>query len=593
MKRRTLGACLAPLLLAGGLLLGCRPPPAEQPEEAGPAGPPWFADVTEAAGLDFVHDAGPVDGKYFLPQIIGSGAALFDFNGDGLLDILLLQNGGPAGAKNRLYQQRPGGRFQDVSAGSGLDFAGYNMGVAIGDVNNDGWPDVLITGYRGVRLFLNQGNGTFTDVTREAGLHNPLWATSAAFVDYDRDGWLDLVVVNYLDYDPSLPCTSANGVRDYCTPKAFAGTSSKLFRNLGRLPGPAARGTAPLVRFKDVSVESGLGLLPGPALGVVCADFNGDGWPDIFVANDASPNHLWINQRNGTFKEEAAVRGVAVNAMGQAEGNMGIGWGDVDGDGLQDLFVTHLTHETNTLWKQGPRGLFRDVTVATGLSRPRWRATGFGTMLADFDHDGALDAAVANGRVTRKTEGAGSGSSFWEQYAERNQVFANDGRGRFRDVSLDNPAVCGTANVARGLAVGDYDNDGALDLLLTTVAGRVHLYRNVAPRRGHWLRVRAVDPARRRDPLGAEVTVRAGGRVWVHTLQSSGSYLSANDPRPHFGLGKVDHIDAIDVRWPDGPVAAETFTVAGVDREVILTRGKGRSAKRTAGPASSAGEKAP
>jgi hypothetical protein len=381
------------LLMLGGFGFGCAgSPPSPPPGDA--VGPSWFADITEEKRLDFVHDAGPT-GTFFLPQIVGSGAALFDFDNDGRLDIYLVQNGGPAGAKNRLYCQLPNGTFQDVSAGSGLDIAGHNMGVAIGDVNNDGWPDVLVTQYGGIKLFLNKGDGTFQDVTREAGLDSPLWATSASFVDYDRDGWLDLVVVHYVDYDPTRICGSGRAARDYCHPTSFYGTITKLFHNTtGRRPGPSCG-----VRFEDVTLASGLARVPGTGLGVVCADFTGDGWPDLFVANDARPNRLWVNQHDGTFKEEALLRGLAYNVEGQPQGNMGVALGDVDGDGHFDIFVTHLVDETNTLWRQSPRGLFRDSTVAAGLAERSGRGTGFGTVLADFDHDGALDLAVVNGRV--------------------------------------------------------------------------------------------------------------------------------------------------------------------------------------------------
>ncbi len=567
MGRRTrLLACTLVLAAAGASLGGCNRP---APPPPGPdAGAAWFADVTDEVGLDFVHDAGPF-GDYFMPQVMGSGAALFDYDGDGRLDLYLLQNGGPHGATNRLYHQEPDGRFRDVSAGSGLDVAGYGMGVAVGDVNNDGRPDVLITEYGRLRLFLNNGNGTFTDVTEPAGLSNAGWGTSAAFVDYDRDGWLDLAVVNYLQYDPTWPCTTASGQPDFCAPRTFPGRAARLFHNRGQRAGAGGG-----VRFEDVTVSSGLGGLSGPGLGVVCADFDGDGWPDLFVANDGQPNRLWINRHGGTFRDEAVRRGVAYNGMGQAEAGMGIALGDVDGDGLFDLFVTHLTEERNALWRQGPRGLFRDGTAGCGLAGPRARGTGFGTILGDFDQDGALDVDVVNGRVSRAAAPANPAlGPPWGPYAECNRLFANDGTGRFRDISGQNPAFCGTANVARGLACGDLDGDGALDLLVTTVGGRARLYRNVAPRRGHWLLVRALDPALRRDAYGAEVRVRAGGRSWVRWVNPAGSYLCSGDARAHFGLGEAARVDGIDVLWPDG--LAETFPGGDADRQVVLSRGTG------------------
>ncbi len=546
----------------------CQRPTAPAPAEGEPTDPGWFEDVTDKVGLDFVHDAGPTDGSYFMPQIIGSGAALFDFNNDGRLDILLLQNGGPQSAsKNKLYQQLPDGRFKDVSAGSGLDFAGYNMGVAVGDIDNDGWPDVLITQYGGVKLLLNNRDGTFKDVTKEAGLDVPGWSTSAAFFDYDRDGRLDLVIVRYLDYDPTIACTASSGTSDYCNPKSFSGMTALLYHNVGSRGRP---------QFEDVTAASGLGRTPGPGLGVICADFDGDGWPDIFVADDGKPNRLWINQKDGTFKEEAVRRGVAYNGMGLAQAGMGVALGDADGDGLEDLFVTHLGEETNALWVQGPRGLFRDRTGVSGLAAPHWRGTGFGTVMADFDLDGALDIAVANGHVHRNLSATGPAElgPYWSAYAERNQLFAGDGHGRFRDLSPAQPELCGRPNVGRGLAVGDVNNDGAPDLLVTTAGGRARLLLNRAPNRGHWLAVRPLDPALGRYAVGAVVTVRAGGKSWLRRADPAGSYLCSGDPRALFGLGPASAVDGIEVIWPDG--TREAFDGGPADRVMELHKGRGR-----------------
>ena len=554
---RSRASVLSPALLLAALAAGCGPAPTTTDDAPTFTGPGWFEDATDQVGLDFVHDAGPTDGSYFMPQIVGSGAALFDFDHDGRLGILLLQNGGPdSPSKNKLYRQLPDHHFQDVSAGSGLDFAGWNMGVAVADVNNDGWPDVLVTQYGGVKLLLNNKDGTFKDVTKEAGLDVPGWPTSAAFFDYDQDGWLDLVVARYVDYDRTWPCGGASGKPDYCAPKVFKGTVAMLFHNLGKQPDGG-------VRFEDVTVKSGLGRAPAPGLGVVCADFDGDGLPDIFVANDGQPNHLWINHPDHVFTEEAVKRGVARNAMGAAEANMGIALGDVDGDLLGDLFVTHLTNETNTLWKQGPPGAFRDETTFTQLGRPRWHATGFGVVMGDFDNGGALDVAVVNGRVVRGPPADNPDlAPFWRPYAERNQLFANDGGGRFKDVSTDNAPFCQAPRVTRGLAVGDVFNDGSLALLTSAAGGRARLYRNVADR-GHWYEVRALEE-HHRDAYGAEIVVRAGGRRQVRWINPAGSFLCSNDPRAHFGLGKAKAVDEITVLWPDG--YKETFDGGPADQ---------------------------
>jgi hypothetical protein len=534
---------------------------------------PWFEDATAALGLDFIHDAG-APGSYFMPEVMGSGAALFDCDNDGRLDIYLLQNGGEGtGARNQLYRQGADGRFADASAGSGLDVAGRGMGVAAGDLTNDGLVEVLITEYGRARLFLNLGGGRFEDVTVAAGIDNPFWGASAACVDYDRDGWLDLVVANYVVYSPTRPCSDQGGQRDYCGPSPFPGTVAKLFKNLGA-------GARP--RFRDATVSSGLASASGPGLGVVCADFDGDRWPDIFIANDGKANHLWMNQRDGTFKEEAIFRGLALNAMGQAQADMGIAIGDADGDGLFDLYVTHLTDELHVLYKQEPRGHFIDRTAAAGLARPRWRSTGFGAVFGDFDLDGDLDLAQANGRVKFLAGPSPPGESFWEVYKERNQIFAGVGGGKFQDLSPSNAALCGAANVARALAMGDVDNDGDLDLVVSAVAAPAKLLRNVAPRRGRWLLARAVEPALGgRDAYGAEVTVVAGGRRIARIVQAVHSYESSSDPRAHFGLGTAAAYERIEVVWPDGK--PESFPGGAADREVVLRRGEGEPAAAPSG----------
>ena len=568
---RVAGGWLAVALLVVGCQKNSTPAP-------GPgASGNWFEDVTEKVGLKFVHDAGPL-GRFFMPQSVGSGGAVLDYDNDGRLDIYLLHNAGPQSKSvNQLFHQGADGRFTDVTAGSGLDVAGYFMGVAVGDVNNDGFVDVAITEFRGVRLFLNKGNGTFREVTKEAGLENPGWGISAAFVDYDRDGWLDLVVANYIDYQESQVCYDRAGKVEYCGPNACPGTAPRLYHNLGR-PAGAAGG----VRFEDVTAKSGLGELAMPGLGVVCADFNGDRWPDILISNDARPNTLWINQHNGTFRNEAGPRGIAYNGMGVAEANMGIALADVDGDGLFDIHIAHLTEENNVLWKQGPPGLFTDATAVCGLANPGWHGTGFGTVFGDFDQDGAPDLAVVNGRVRRSNQPGVMAQVIpelgphWTSYGERPQIFHNEGAGKFRDISAEAGAFCKTPTIGRGLICGDIDGDGALDLLVTSIAQPARLYRNVVPNKGHWLLVRAVDPALGgRDAYGAEVAVQAGGRRRVGWINPGYSYVSSNDPRAHFGLGSATRVEAIEVIWPDGK--AESFPDAAADQVLVLRRGEGKA----------------
>jgi hypothetical protein len=508
-----------------------------------------------------------------MPQVMGSGLAVLDVDNDNRFDLLLLNNAGPnSGATHKLFRQNPDGTFRDASAGSGLDVAGHGMGAAAGDIDNDGFADVYVSQYGGGRLFRNRGDGTFEDVTATAGVAQPRWGTSCAFFDYDRDGWLDLVVVNYLDYDPSKPCTRTSGEKDYCHPGQFAGTEARLFRNRGRAPDGKWLG------YADATNESGLGAKRSSGLGVACADFDGDGWPDIFAANDARANHLWINKRNGTFAEEALERAIAYDAGGNPLANMGVALSDVDSDGRLDVFVTHLAEELHTLWRQDTPGYFRDRTAAAGLANPRWRGTGFGTIALDFDHDGNPDIAVVNGRVMRARAPSPNIRddlpAFWKDYAERNQLFAGTGGGKFRDISPASPALTKTAEVTRGLAWADLDGDGGMDLVTTSIEGPVRVYRNVAPKAGHWLIVRAFDPKLKRDAIGALVAVSAGGRTRVAPANPGLSYCSSGDPRAHFGLGPADTVDSIRIDWPDG--TGEIFPGGPADRTITLNKGGGK-----------------
>jgi hypothetical protein len=530
-----------------------------------------FVDVTTDVGVDMKHVAGGDD--YFMPRSVGSGAAFLDFDDDGLLDILLLQNGGPnSGATHRLYRQDPSGKFVDSTAGSGLDVDGFAMGVAVGDINNDGKVDVLISEYGNARLFLNQSDSSgakFVDITKPSGLSNSLWGTSCCIFDYDRDGWLDMLLVNYVSYDPSRWCADGGGRQEFCGPDAFNGRPSKLYRNLGDVDHHGV-GDA---KFEDVTVSSGLSDHPGPGLGVFCADFDGDRWPDIFVANDGKPNHLWINQTDGTFKEEAVSRGLGYNSMGDSEADMGIAIGDVSGDGFFDLFVTHLTTETHTLWSQGPRGIFVDRTATSGLASTKWRGTGFGTVMADLDNDGDLDLALANGSVLGNSVHAKEGD-FWSRYAEQDQILLNDGNGKFLDASTENSSVSKVAGVSRGLACADFNNDGSLDLLFTKIAGPPALFKNVKQDSGNWLLVRAIDEKLNRDAYGAEVYVFVGDKTFMRWVNPGYSYLCSNDPRAHFGLGSATEVTEIKIVWPDGSV--EAFPGVKVNQLVTIAKGQGK-----------------
>ena len=566
----------APWIVLSLLVVGCQQPPGVSNDSLSRSNETtcWFEEVTGAVGLDFLHDPGAV-GDFFMPRSLGSGAAFFDYDNDGRLDVYLLQNAGAdSESSNRLFRQTADRTFHDVSAGSGLNVAGLGMGVIAGDVNNDGWTDVFLTEYRKCRLFLNRQNGRFDEVTDQAGIHNPHWGTSASFLDFDRDGWLDIVVANYVDYTPTHKCYDQSGKLKYCGPSGFPPAISRLFRNLGRKEGvPEAS-----VEFSDETLSTGLASVPGPGLGVVCADFDGDRWPDILIADDGSNNRLWINQRDGTFKEEAQVRGIAYNAMGQTQANMGIALGDVDGDRLFDIFVTHLNTETHALWKQEPRGIFQDKTAVSRVARTKWRGTAFGTVMADFDHDAALDLAIVNGGIEPV---AASNVPFyedlgphWSAYAERDQLLSNDGTGRFTDVSRENPTFCGIPAVGRGLAYADYDDDGAVDLLVTNIGSRAKLFRNVAKKKGHWLIVRAIDPELGgRDAFGSEITVEADGWRSNRWLNPASSYLCSNDPRCHFGLGQHGRIDRLVIVWPDG--SSEAFLDVDADQSIVVEKGNG------------------
>lgn len=507
-------------------------------------------DVAERSGLQYTPVGQPVAG-YFMPEIMGAGAGFLDFDGDGWLDVLLVEATWDGEAKQgrsraRLFQQVAAGQFRDRTELAGLEwFSGYGVGLAIGDVDADGDPDVYLTSFGPDQFLLNNGDGTFSPANDWFDQPNPRWATAATFLDFDGDGHLDLHVVNYLDYYPSTICEDNRQRPDYCGPRSFPGTLGKHYRNRGEKPagGPA---------FVDQTARLGLTGPAGPGLGLVCRDFDGDGRPDIYVAYDQSPNPLWLQQEGGQFLEDGVARGLATSGLGQPQASMGVAWGDFNGDGWSDLFITNIRGEINTLYHGSEAGIFRDATAQSGMTSESLVRTGFGVAAFDFDRDADLDLAVVNGRVKRDVPlPSPETPNFWSDYAEPNQLFLNDGKGKF--TPRGNAGLFAVrAEVTRALAVGDYDNDGDLDLLTTGCGGPVRLWRNDSRPAGDWLRIRLIDRRGPRDGIGARVTLRTGAVVQVREVNPSASYLSSHDPRVHFGLGAASEYDELTVEWSDG-----------------------------------------
>lgn len=541
----------------------------------------WFEEITQQVGLDFRHETGAT-GDLHMPEIMASGAALFDYDLDGDLDIYLT-NGAlglsrslsgeeartfsplPQGPTNQLFRQEADGTFVDVSSASGLGDPGYGMGVAIGDVDNDGYPDVFVTNIGQDKLYRNRGDGSFEDVTDSAGVDVTGWSSSAVFFDYDRDGWLDLFVTQYVQYVAHRDCSNFAGKADYCGPKAYLPDHDRLLRNNGD-------GT-----FEDVSEEAGIAATAAAGLGVTSGDLSGDGWPDIYVANDAYANHLWINQQDGTFIDNAMFQGVALNWQGGEEAGMGVVTADLDNDLDLDLFMTHLRRETNTFYRnEGEMQGFVDATATSGLGPTSIAFTGFGTAALDVELDGDLDLPVVNGRVLLGDLVDGVQiEEPWSFYAEPNLFYLNDGTGDFTSTT-SMPSFRDPIEITRGLAMGDIDSDGDVDLLISNIQGPARLYRNVAPRQGHWLVVQAFDPAVNRDAIGATVTVHCGDQHFLRTITRAVGYLSSSDPKAHFGLGRATAIDKIVVEWPDG--TAETFPGPKIDSAITLKHGEGEPA---------------
>nr|VFK44601.1 MAG: Repeat domain-containing protein [Candidatus Kentron sp. SD]VFK49541.1 MAG: Repeat domain-containing protein [Candidatus Kentron sp. SD]VFK80872.1 MAG: Repeat domain-containing protein [Candidatus Kentron sp. SD] len=555
---------------------------------------PIFSEIAKESGLDFIHFGG-ISGEYYFSEILGAGGALFDYDQDGDLDVYLVQSHAPAckSAPNstkslcpnvtdykggipqdRLYRNdlmvtkagEPKIRFTDVTKASRIRATGYGMGVATGDFDNDGWPDLYVTNYGSNQLLRNNGDGTFQDITQQAGVDESRWSVSASFLDFDRDGWLDLFVGNYVDFslENHQPCYAPDGSRDYCSPLTFRAIPCRLFRNRGD-------GT-----FEDVSGKSGILKEEAGALGVVNADFNGDGWPDIYVGNDGRPNQLWINQKDGTFLNESFLAGTAVNMDGAAEASMGVDAGDFDNDGDEDLFMTHLLEETNTLYVNDGAGWFQDRSVATGVAVPSQGRTAFGAAWVDVDNDSKLDLIIVNGDVKTIPELAAQGDPL--PYHQPNQLLINTGNGKFQDISARAGPAFAFSEISRGAAFGDIDNDGDIDVLVTNNSGPVRLLRNDTDAHNHWLGIRLVDKAGR-DALGGRVEIRRPGAptLW-RRARTDGSYASANDPRILVGLGRLSKARVARVFWPDGHVEEWRAMEGGppmVDRYLTLRKGTG------------------
>jgi hypothetical protein len=544
----------------------------------------WFVDRARESGLDFVHFNG-MTGAFNFPEVIPPGVALFDYDGDGDLDLFCPQ-GQMLGTKpvsealappksplkSRLYRNalvvHPDGtrvlRFDDVTDGSGIEVEGYAMGAATGDYNNDGCVDLFVTNLDRGQLFRNDCDGTFTDVSSESRAGDRGWSVSAAFVDYDRDGWLDLFVAKYVHYSVTgeKPCLHPIGsIVDYCPPSVYRPSPDRLLHN-------NRDGT-----FTDVTAAAGMSREFGPALGVSTADFNGDGWIDIYVANDGAPNQLWINQRNGTFSNTALLAGAALGADGEAKGSMGVDAGDFDHDGDEDLFITEIAREGHDLYVNNGSGVFDEQAARVGIRLPSLPYTGFGTAWFDVDNDGWLDLLTVNGAVRHSAEALTRNETF--SLHQPKQLFRNLGDRRFADVTEQAGSALKVPDVSRGAAFGDVDNDGDTDVVVANDNGPIRLLINQIGQRKHWIGLRLVGSPFARDMLGARVAIlRPGSPTVWRRARADGSYASANDPRVLVGLG--DGATKVNVRvvWPDGTTGE--WTDLPVDRYTTLRQGGGQ-----------------
>lgn len=549
----------------------------EAPQSSSPR-PPLFRDFANEAGLNFHHFIGAT-GEFYMPEIMGAGVALLDYDNDGDLDVYLVQGTTLDEGKKLVFPPptgwKPGNhlfrnmltetgklQFEDVTEKAGVGYIGYGMGVAVGDYDNDGFQDLYVTNFGSNVLYHNNGNRTFTEVTREAGVDDPHWSTSAAWVDYDGDGFLDLFVGNYVDFTVKghKRCYAPTGDQDYCTPVAYRAVPSRLFKNLGN------------GKFTDVTESSGIGSAYGPALGVLGADFNGDGRTDIYVTNDTAANQLWLNQGDLTFRDGALEAGLAYSMAGLPKAGMGVTADDVENDGGLVVLVTNLSREGATLFRSDGNGLFDDVSAQYGLGEATYNFTGFGVQFFDYDNDGSLDLFIANGAVTLIESQRGTPYP----YSQTKQLFHNEGKDRrFREVSALAGPVFQLAEVSRAAAFGDLDNDGAIDVVVANNHGPARLLLNQVGSRQHWLEVRLQAAKGNRFGIGARVAVLRNGQepLW-RRVHSDGSYLSASDVRVHFGLREMPGVKGVLVLWPDG--SKETWDNLEADRIVTLRQGTGR-----------------
>ena len=519
-------------------------------------------DVTAAAGIHFRHNSGAFGGK-LLPETLGAGCAFLDYDSDGWQDILLINGMDWPGHKRqrstlRLYRNNRNGTFSDVTKTAGLDVEMYGMGVAVGDYNNDGHPDILVTCVGQNRLFKNTGKGSFVDVTKASGLGNrQAFSTSAIWFDFDRDGRLDLFVCNYVKWSPEhdVFCSPDGKRKSYCTPEAYRGETCWLFHNRGD-------GT-----FEDVTPNSGIFDSSSKSLGIAMLDYEPDGWPDLLVANDTQPNKLYRNQRNGTFKDVAVDVGIAFSAEGKARAGMGVDVADFDNSGISGVAITNFDNEMIGLYRFAA-GNYQDVATQSGVGLPSKTTLGFGCVFLDADLNGALDLAVVNGHIddtVRNVRGVG--------YAQPPQLFLNDGKGTFRDVASEIGGEFAAPKVGRGLAYGDFDRDGDLDLLMTTNDGPAYLFRNDQSGGNKSIRIRLIGTKSNRDAIGAVVKIYYGGATQSRLVRGGSSYLSQSELPVTFGVGKRDKIDRLLVQWPSGRTEDFKDVASGHGYECVESKG--------------------